>query len=162
MRFPLAITAVAPLALLAACGESAPEPAPEEVAAAPEEPAMPPVPADSLETLDYAGTYTLTRINGSKASLTLDAEGSSYTYIAANGKETEGSFTKVDGNRIMVEDFDGEPGYFAVAEGAIYYLPDAETSVDEIMYSNMYSLAEDDGAIEAADASSEMAADKPA
>jgi len=163
MRHLIAFGAIAPLALLAACGSEAPadEAATEEVAAAPTEPAMPTVPADSLDTVDYKGTYTLTRINGSKATVTLDPEDTSYTYVAMNGDETDGSYSRVDGNRIMVEDFDGEPGYFAVADGAIYYLPDADTSVDDVIISNMYRREDGPGAVESADAA-DKPTDKPA
>ncbi|BBC71150.1 conserved hypothetical protein [Altererythrobacter sp. B11] len=162
MRNPLAAAILlAPLALLAACGDSKPaEEAQTEVAAAPAAPAMPEVPADALDSVNYAGTYALTRINGSQAKVTLNPEDTSYKYVAANGKESEGKFSRVDGNRIMIDDLDGKPGYFAIADGAIYYLPDADTGVDKVLISNMYRR--DDAPVEAASASTAPATEKSA
>lgn len=145
MRSLIVLTAAAPLALLAGCGDSTPaenaEPTPmptDSIAAAEPEP-MPTVPADALANVDYSGAYTQSEDNGSTGRLTLNADSDSYDYTAADGSETSGNYTEMDdGRRIMIEDFDGRPAYFAIADGAIYRLPEADSSPDDITVTGMY------------------------
>ncbi|AKH43082.1 hypothetical protein FHS61_001218 [Altererythrobacter atlanticus] len=145
MRSLIALTVTAPMALLAACGEATPadevEPAPMETAALeaakPEPMASPP--ADALDSVDYSGTYTKPSENGSIERLTLNAEDDSYEYTAGDGRTSSGTYTRMDDNRrIMIEDFGGRAGYFTVADGAVYRLPEADSSPDEITVTGMY------------------------
>lgn len=149
MRKLVAVAALAPFALLAACGESTPaeqvEPEPMDPMglATPETSAVQEVPDDSLESVDFAGDYTMTGLDGSVSTITLDPEDDSYEYTAGDGTTSSGTFSRMDdGQRIMIEDFDGREGYFAIGDGAIYRLPDADTGVDEITVTGMYERAD--------------------
>lgn len=145
----MALAALPPFALLAACGESTPvdqvEPEPMEAMGleAAEPAALEAIPENALETVDFAGDYTMTGLDGSVSTITLNPDDDSYEYTAGDGTASSGNFTRMDdGRRIVIEDFDGGPGYFAIADGAIYHLPDAETGVDQITVAGMYERAD--------------------
>ncbi len=139
MRASLIIAAAAPLALLAACGDARvgeEELATEEVGMGLEtQPSLEDLPQpseNSLETVEYSGTYMMTGLDGSETQLTLDQEAGTYTYIGPAGNETQGQFETLDTSRILIEDFGGRPAYFSVADGALYRLAGEETAYDEV------------------------------
>ena len=144
MRKLIALAAVAPIALLAACGDSAqddagPEPMDTMGLQTPQPETMPPVPENALATVDFAGSYTMTGLDGSVSRIVLDAEDDTYEFTGGDGSTTSGSFARMDdGSRIMIEDFDGRDGYFAIADGAIYRLGSEDTSVEDISATGMY------------------------
>lgn len=144
MRKLIALAAVAPVALLAACGDSASDdgaPAPMDTMGlqTPQPESMPPVPENALETVAFGGSYTMTGLDGSVSRITLDAEDDSYEFTGGDGSTTSGDFARMDdGSRIMIEDFDGRDGYFAIADGAIYRLASETTSVEDITPVGMY------------------------
>ena len=153
MRRLIAVAAVAPFALLAACGDSTPveevEPEPMDTMGleTPDPVAVEPVPEASLENVDFAGDYAMTGLDGSISTITLDPTDDSYEYTAGDGTSSSGNFTRMDdGQRIMIEDFDGRAGYFAIGDGAIYRLPDAYTGADQITVTGMYERRDPDAA----------------
>lgn len=129
MRLPIVLIAATPLALLTACGESTPV---EDVEAEPMEAALDDDPADSdeiasvdLSEYDYSGEYVLAGEDGETESITLDADDGSFTYTGSDGEARTGSFTLMEDNRrLLIEDFDGQAGYFSIDEGALYRLAD--------------------------------------
>jgi hypothetical protein len=143
MRISIALTAIAPLALLAACGDSAPDeqaPMTTEIvadASATADTDLPP-PASSLEGVDFAGDYSLTDESGQTSRISLRAD-DTYDYTGPDGTTRSGSYQRMDdGRRIMIEDFDGRAGYFSIGEGTIYRLPDADTPYNQITVTDTY------------------------
>ena len=140
MRKIITLTAAAPLALLAACGDS--EPA-EDMDTAPVETTMPDdtsstMPADGPATTlddtgDFSGTYSMQGEDGTSGSITLNSADDSYEYTASDGTTRSGNYTRLDdGYRLQIEDFDGSPGYFAFSGGQLVRLQ-GDTAVDEGM-----------------------------
>lgn len=127
------VLAVAPLALLGACGESTPV---EEVEAEPMEAALEQEPADNEEIgavdlgeYDYSGEYRMQGEGGETESLTINADDSTYSYTGPDGETRTGTYTLMDDNRrLMIEDFNGQAAYFSVDEGALYRLADANAA----------------------------------
>ncbi len=149
MRTFIALTAAAPLAMLAACGETTPadeltpEPMDAEIAALdrPEpviEGALPQVPENALEEVEFAGTYSREGDAGTER-LTLDPADDTFEYTAADGTVSRGSYTRMDDNRrLSIEDFDGQTAYFSVAEGSLFRLDGADTPADQITVTGQY------------------------
>lgn len=138
MRTRIIIVA-APLALLAACGEgrvSEDDLAVEDVGMGLETPPnlaeLPEPTENALETVDFSGTYMMTGLDGSETRLILDREAGSYTYVGPAGNEQTGAFETLGGSRIMIEDFGGRPGYFSVADGALYRLAGEDAAYDDV------------------------------
>ena len=145
MRTFITLAAAAPLALLAACGETTPadqvavEPMDAEVAELDmsTEP-LPEVPQDSLNSVNYAGTYSREGDGGTER-LTLNADDDSYEYTAPDGTVRSGSYTRMDDNRrLAIEDFGGQAAYFSIADGSIYRLDDVDTPADRITVTQQY------------------------
>lgn len=146
MRILIAITAAAPLALLAACGE--PPVSQEDLVVegagsglAPDaiDPANLPQPTeDSLETVDFSGSYTMTGLDGSQTHLTIDKEAGTYEYSGIAGAEASGTFERLGGSRIYMEDFAGRPGWFSVADGALYRLADENAPYDAVSAGSVF------------------------
>ena len=139
MRISIILPGVMSLAVLAACGRTVPadqadaEPVEAEVAQLDmSSQALPEVPENALGTVDFAGTY-VRDTDGAAEQLTLDPADDSYIYVAPDGEVYRGTFTRMDDNRrISIEDFNGQPAYFSVADGSIYLLDDVETPADRI------------------------------
>lgn len=145
MRHPISFTAAAPLALLAACGESTPV---EETEVVPMEnevteldiagEALPEVPENALDEVDFSGTY-IREAAGGLERLTLNTDDDTYEYVAPDGTQTSGSFARMEDNRrIALEDLDNETVYFSVAEGSIYRLSNAESPADLVSVASQY------------------------
>ena len=146
MRKLIALTAAAPMALLAACGDSAPvteeemavEPAGMglETTAASTEYAPP---AEMSDEMDYSGDYTMTGMDGSESTLTLNRADNTYSYTSPGASEPRmGSYTMAD-NRIEISDFDnGEPAYFSVSNDALYRLADENRLYNDTQGSTIY------------------------
>jgi len=145
MRTFITLAAAAPLALLAACGDTTPV---EETEVVPMEAevaeldmaseALPEVPANALDQLEYSGTYVRERGDGIER-VRLNAEDDSWEYTTPDGTVTSGTYTRMDDNqRLAIEDFDGEPAYFSVANGSIYRLDSIETPPDQITVTAQY------------------------
>lgn len=141
---PKFASALIPLALLAACGskESAEQQvaAPEQTAALAKEPypAQMPIPsADGVDTVDYSGSYTLTGVDGSQSTLTLDKDAGTYEYASPEGT-TSGKYERLDAGRIAITDLDGSAGYFSIASGALYRLSGKSSPFDEIDPGRLY------------------------
>ncbi|MGB3796452.1 MAG: hypothetical protein WA957_09140 [Alteraurantiacibacter sp.] len=139
MRKILVISAAAPLALLAACGDS--EPA-EDVDTTSVETTMP---ADDMSTTmaadgpattldesgDFSGTYSMQGEDGADRNVTLNSADDSYEYTASDGTTRTGNYTRMDdGYRLQIEDYDGSPGYFTFSNGELVRLQD-DTTVNE-------------------------------
>jgi hypothetical protein len=148
MRTFITLTAAAPLALLAACGEttsadeSRPEPMEIEVAALeqaePQADPLPSVPENALAEVDFGGTYARESADGTER-LTLNPEDDSYEYTAPNGTVSRGSYTRLEDNRrLAIEDFAGEPAYFSIAEGSIFRLDAEDTPPNQITVTGQY------------------------
>ena len=140
MRTFFTLTAAAPLVLLAACGETTPAdesrvaPVDTEIAALDQSEAEPlPQVATSLDDVEFGGAYSLESPDGQSERLTLNSQDDTYEYTAANGTVTRGSYTRMDDNRrLSIEDFGGRPAYFAVADGELVRLENADTPADQI------------------------------
>ncbi len=138
MRAAPFLTAAA-CALLAACGDTTPadqaEAVPMDAELAELEPRgdpLPVVPDEALTEVDFAGTYVRTDASG-VSRLSLDPLVDNYEYVPSDGEEQTGRFTRMEDNRrILIEDLGGRAAYFAVAENAIFRLPSATSTADEI------------------------------
>ena len=140
-----ALTA-APLVLLAACGETTPadevepQPMPTDTVAVSVD--LPEIPANSLTTIDYPGTYMRAEAAG-PTRLTLN-EDMTYVLSRGDGTTVSGTYTALeDGSRIRLEDFDGKPAFFSIGTGAIYLLPDESTPYSEITVEGEYTRMAD-------------------
>jgi hypothetical protein len=88
----------------------------------------PEVPLNARTTVDYAGTYELHNANGEVSTIVLRED--SYTWRAADGTETSGSFTwGPENDRILIERA-GETQAYAVAQNVLYRLPSADAPAD--------------------------------
>ncbi|RIV89733.1 hypothetical protein D2V17_05545 [Aurantiacibacter xanthus] len=141
IRFALVL---APLALLAACGGDQPgEDAPmmdepSELAVRKPTPAQMPTPsADGADSVDYSGSYTFTRLDGSQSTLTIDKNAGTYEYVSPDGT-TSGRYRKLDGARIALAGFEGGEAYFSIAPGALYRLAEKNSPFSEIDPGRMY------------------------
>ncbi len=131
MRLAPAFTFLAPLALgLAACGDTTPaDEATPEAADVPVnlpevDPRFPSVVPNARTSVDYAGTYAQPVANGER-SITLKTDGT-YAMRDQNGVETTGTYNWYDDNsRILIKN-DGENLVYAIADGALYRMPDAD------------------------------------
>lgn len=136
----LALAALAPLALgLAACGDSnnvddrvvsttenMDEAVDVDLPDIPVE--TPQVAVNARNTVDYAGTYSQQTQGGGERSITLNAD-DTYSMRDESGVETSGSFNWYsDNSRILIRQ-DGETQVYAIADGAIYRLPDENASI---------------------------------
>ncbi|RDC59006.1 hypothetical protein HME9302_00183 [Alteripontixanthobacter maritimus] len=140
MRKILAFAALAPAALaLTACGgetatdegevTTADAEATSDTVVASGDEDFPEVVADARNTVNYAGTYSQTGTDGSTTSLTLNDDGT-YTARDAAGMETNGTYNWYsDNSRILIKEGDQNRVY-AIADGAIYQLADADTPTD--------------------------------
>ena len=139
MHRPLALSIAATAALaLAACSPEAndpderivdtPDPNAVDVNLPATQPDYPLVPADARSTVDYTGDYTQTTADGRQRTITL-GENDTYTMRDEEGAETSGTFNWYADNRRILIRRDGENEVYAVAEGALYRLPDENASV---------------------------------
>lgn len=155
MRKLIALAAVAPLALLAACGDSGTtdeaavtEPMETGLADTPT-PASYAPPSDALDTMDYSGSYAFTGMDGSQSTITLNSADNTYTYMAPGMTEARtGTYTMAN-NRIEVTDLDERgPGYFSVSNDALYRLADDSRAYSDTEGSTIYVRAQaDDGQV---------------
>ena len=147
-----ALGAIAPIALLAACGSNDSD---ADNAAAPADSAMietsAPTPAAAAPTRladagDFSGSYSFSEPTAAEAamvsdqagadpsesaatgtpaggSITFNSAGNTYEYTPASGPVRRGNFTRADDDyRLMIEDWDGGPAYFAFSNGDLYRL----------------------------------------
>lgn len=137
MRHLISLTAAAPLALLAACGDTTPvdqleaEPLDEsaivddaEVLAATEGSAALPT------NQSYAGSYGR-EVGDGAIRLVLNDDGT-FEYTRSDGSSTRGSYELLADGRLMIEDFDGQTGYFTLSEGDLYRLTDENTPASDV------------------------------
>ena len=155
-----ALVAIAPIALLAACGSNDSDA--DNVAAAPADSAMMetpvPTPAAAKPTKladagDFSGSYdlsddasgggamaagqtdaaaggaasstagTTTGTPANRGSIKFNSADNTYEYTPATGPVRKGNFSRADDNyRLMIEDWDGGPAYFAFSNGDLYRL----------------------------------------
>ena len=145
MRKLLALSAIAPLALLAACGDA---PVEEEDLAveqagtgleAPVDQASYAPPSDAVDGMDYSGDYSFTGLDGSESRLTLNSADNTYTYTAPGMTEPRtGSYTLAD-NRITIADLDDRgTAYFSVSNDALYRLADETRPYSDTEGSTIY------------------------
>jgi hypothetical protein len=146
MRTLFTLATAAPLALLAACGDSTPadevEPMPMETMAAGTASAAGggarTQPVSSLEGVDFAGNYGLTDESGQTSRVTLRGD-NTYDYTGPGGTTRSGRYSRMeDGRRILIEDFDGQAGYFSVGDGTLYRLRNADAAYDDVAESPTY------------------------
>lgn len=133
MRLMSAISFAAPLALaLAACGDTAPadtadaDTAGVDVNLPQVEPRFPSVAPNARTSVNYAGTYAQPIGNGER-SITLRTDGT-YVLRDPNGSETSGTYNwYADNSRILIKS-NGENQVYAIADGALYRMPDENAS----------------------------------
>lgn len=171
MRKLIALTAVAPLALIAACADNSSadtdEVAVEDMDMGLEtqpSPAAYSPPSDNVAAQDYSGSYTFTGLDGSETTLTLNSEDSTYSYSSPGSTEPlTGSYSLAD-NRIEIADLsDDGPSYFSVSNDALYRLADDTRLYSDTDGSTIFVRAArgDDGVQSVApDASVNSVADK--
>jgi len=134
------LSAVAPLAMLAACAEDVEETdaidteavdtstttTGDTEAADMEAEAKPAAQLDT--TGKSSGTYRYTDPDGKASDLTLDTKEGTYSYTSENGEEKTGSYSKSDdGYRFVINDYYGQIAYFTFSDDELIRLPtDAE------------------------------------
>lgn len=130
MRFALAATIAAPLALaLAACGDrTADEPAADtagvDVNLPQVDPRFPSVAPDARTSVNYAGTYAQP-VGAGERSITLRTD-DTYVMRDENGVESTGTFNWYDDNSRVLIRRDGKNEVYAIADGALYRMPDEQ------------------------------------
>lgn len=140
MRKIIALSAIAPIAMLAACGDNEVE---NEAMTAenaemttemtsPVEPQ--PAQATTLdEAGDFSGTYDYTGEDGTSTSVTLNSEDDSYEYTDAEGEVRTGNFTRLDdGYRLRIEDWNGAPAWFTISQGDLIRLQQDSSVTSDI------------------------------
>ena len=160
MRHLLSLAAAAPLALLAACGDTTPA---DQLEAEPlDESAI----VDDAEVLaaaegstalpthqSYAGSYSR-EVGDGAIRLVLNDDGT-FEYTRTDGSTTRGSYELLEDGRLMIEDFDGQSGYFTLSEGDLYRLADENTPASEVTvdarFAREAAATEADGADAATD-----------
>jgi hypothetical protein len=152
MNKHIALAAIAPFALLSACGSN--ESPADDPAANTADSAMmeTPVPTSAAATPtrladagDFSGSYSLAEPSDAEIAMVSDQAGAdtgstagttpnrgsirfnsadnTYEYTPAEGPARTGSFSRTDDNyRLLIEDFDGGPAYFAFSDGDLYRL----------------------------------------
>ena len=157
MRKFIALTAAAPLALLAACGDNDTEvpadtdadlTAIDDTGASAE--TMAAGPATSLaDAGDYSGTYSVQTNDGTQRGITLNATDSTYSYVNRDGTERTGRYTiTTDGYRMAIDDFYGEPAYFTISNGDLVKLQsDVDITPDIEVSGERYSRSQGDDAV---------------
>ncbi|WP_336985506.1 hypothetical protein [Altererythrobacter aquiaggeris] len=139
---PIALTA--PLALaLASCGSDKAEDTPAEAATptavAPATAELAPVGADARTTVAYDGTYSKTMADGTLRSITLNSADDTYSMIDGSGQPVTGTYNWYsDNSRILIKN-GNETMVFAVADGAIYEMADADAAVTTANAENAYT-----------------------
>ena len=129
------LAAIAPIAMLAACGDDAEtvdtmeapevETTTEADTVSDDSQATDVTPSTIEDAGDFSGTYNFTDSTGTPRSVTLDSAAGTYSYTAENGETRTGNYTVADdGYRFTIEDYYGEPGYFTFWEGNLVRLPD--------------------------------------
>ena len=150
MRKLLVLTAVAPVAMLAACGDSDADTVADTDA---DTTAMADAtPADSgamagdgmatslADAGDYSGDYSMSGPDGSARTLNINSTDSTYRYMADDGSERTGTYRMApDGYRLIIDDYYGSPAYFSVSNGDLVRLQDdlaieADTTVSGERY----------------------------
>lgn len=137
-RFTFALAATAALAL-AACNVEPNEPDDRIVDTAEADPnavdvdlprvpvEYPEVPVNARTSVDYAGSYAQTQRDGRTQTITL-RDDDTYTLRDADGTETTGTYNWYsDNSRILIRR-NGQNEVYAVADGALYRLPDENAS----------------------------------
>jgi hypothetical protein len=137
MKTSLIFTAIAPIALLAACSDDAETADPidnadAELATSPETTSTTTAAADTgpmkptkvAEAGDFSGTYSIAAGDGKTSRLTLDSKAGTYSYVAEDGQTRTGKYTlSDDGYRFIINDYNGRPGYFTLSDGFLVRLP---------------------------------------
>jgi hypothetical protein len=133
MRLATSLSLAAPLALaLAACGDTAPadsadtETAGVDVKLPQVEPRFPSVAPDARTSVNYAGTYAQPVGDGERA-ITLRTDGT-YVMRGPDGVETSGTYNWYDDNSRILIKVDGKNQVYAIADGALYRMPDENAS----------------------------------
>ena len=126
MRVSVAFIAAAPLALLAACGESTPvdemNAEPMETVLATEAAEPEPISAIDLSQADYTGAYTMIEEDGTRETITLNPD-MTFEYTTSDGLTRTGEYRVMDDDlRLMIEDFDGRAAYFSLDDDTLYRL----------------------------------------
>ena len=161
-KFSIFAATVAPLALLAACGDNDAD----EMDADADTTAM----ADSetnadamngsntgdmtatrmSDAGDYSGVYSTTGADGSETALRLTSDGNRYEYVGADNEVRTGTYTLADdGYRLMIDDWWGEPRWFTFSNGELVALEgDTEITTDNInVTGERYTRAQESDAV---------------
>jgi hypothetical protein len=134
------ILPLAALALVTACNKS--EPVPEATAEAQADAvatpaALPTVGANARTTLKYAGAYSQVGADGKVTTLRLKPD-DTYEWSDPAGKVTKGTFSWYkDGSRILLDQAGGKAVY-AIADGAVYKLPNKDAPFDTLTAEQMW------------------------
>ena len=141
MRKYLTLAAVAPLALLAACGDSdtetttmdddmvATDTGMDDTAMADgnaDASTMAPGTASTFaDAGDYSGEYSYSADDGTTRNLTLNSADNTYQYTGTDGTVQRGSYEPMsDGYRIRIADYYGSPAWFGYSNGSLVQLED--------------------------------------
>lgn len=126
MRALFAVTAAAPLMLIAACqneaadeAELAGETMTMETETNADESSIDAVP---LAGAALDGNYAMTGADGSSSRIALQSQDMSYEYTRPDGTISRGNYSYADDYRLMIEDYDGSPAYFSFDNSALYQL----------------------------------------
>ena len=158
MRNYLMMLSIAPIALVAACGnevneDDAMDADATTVATAENDPTAAsdytPGPATALaDAGDYSGSYSYTADDGTEYGVKLDSQDKTYTYFGPNGLQRTGDYTWTpDGFRIRIDEFDAGPAWFTIREGSLIRLREDREVTPEINVEGDRYVRDDDNAM---------------
>lgn len=152
MRKYIALTAIAPLALVAACGDNDAEEDTVDTADTSMATELEPEPVEATPTPiaeagDFSGAYTYAANDGTGTSVRLNASDDTYEYTGEDGTVRTGTYSRAsDGYRLIFEDYYGSPAYFTISNGELVRLAgDVEVTDDITVTGDRF--ARDDNAV---------------
>ncbi|WP_340588468.1 hypothetical protein [Erythrobacter alti] len=157
MRKFTILLAAAPLALLAACGDSDTDVSADTDAdltamddSAPADDTMASGTATAMaDAGDFSGTYSAPDADGTERRISFNANDNTYSYVDLDGTERSGSYMIAnDGYRMTVADFYGEPAMFTITNGELIRLQqDVEIQADTEVSGQRYARTQDDDVV---------------
>ena len=133
-KFSIFAATVAPLALLAACGDDDADQvdadadtsmmADNETNTDAMSTGDSDMAASRMEDAgDYSGVYSATGEDGTETAVRLNSSGNTYEYVGADNEVRTGTYTLADdGYRFMISDWWGEPRWFTISNGDLVQL----------------------------------------
>ncbi|WP_271079322.1 hypothetical protein [Aurantiacibacter sp. MUD61] len=153
------LAAAAPLALLAACGDSDTEESMADDDATMGETAAndtAPMEGENADTAtavadagDYSGVYSYTGEDGNQTAFRVNSTDMTYEYVGSDGEMRSGTYSVAeDGYRLQVSDWYGEPANFAISNNELVRLQgDLEMTNSMTAEGERYARAQEGDAV---------------